>query len=56
LPNLEDYRQDANWLAKATDSVIGHWREKNARRRKTERTILAGNNFATSVDSDALDR
>lgn len=29
---LEELRKDARWLARATDCIVEHWREKNARR------------------------
>jgi len=32
LISLEDLRGDAKWLARATDTMIQHWRGKNARK------------------------
>jgi hypothetical protein len=32
LVNLEEHRSDPKWLARATDVILQHWREKNARK------------------------
>jgi hypothetical protein len=34
---LDKLRQDEHWLAKASDSIVKYWREKN--RRKTARRV-----------------
>ncbi len=33
---------DDNWLAKATDAVIKHWKQKNTKRTDTPRSDLLG--------------
>ncbi len=39
---LQNLRNDTRWLAKASDAIVNHWREKNAgRRAKVERQITA---------------
>ncbi len=39
---LQTFRSDARWLAKASDAIVMHWRNKNASRRiKTEATPVA---------------
>lgn len=32
---LDNLRRDEKWLARATDAVLGHWRQRNDRRRLT---------------------
>jgi len=32
--NLEALRDDEKWLARATDTISSHWREKNARKQQ----------------------
>src|SRR2546429_9525536 len=32
--NLEALRDDEKWLARATDTISNHWREKNARKQR----------------------
>ena len=32
--NLETLRGDEKWLARATDTISSHWREKNARKQQ----------------------
>jgi len=34
--DLETLRSDTRWLAKASDSVVKHWRGKNAGRRRPQ--------------------
>jgi hypothetical protein len=31
---IQELREDANWLSKATDTLRLHWKEKNSRRSK----------------------
>ena len=33
---LQELRNDAKWLARATDAMISHWRGKNARKAKRQ--------------------
>lgn len=44
--DLQNLRNDARWLAKASDAIVNHWRSKNAgRRRPSSRMaspVLAG--------------
>jgi hypothetical protein len=35
---LQELRTDPKWLARATDTMIKHWREKNARKTKKGET------------------
>jgi hypothetical protein len=32
---LEQYRRDEKWLARASDAIAAHWRERNARKPNT---------------------
>jgi len=32
LAALQELRSDSKWLARATDTVTGHWRQKNSRK------------------------
>ena len=34
---LEELRNDAKWLARATDTMIAHWRGKNGRKQNGEK-------------------
>ena len=43
--DLQNFRNDSRWLAKASDAVVHHWRAKNASRRpvtnRNSKPILA---------------
>ncbi|MEO7300538.1 MAG: hypothetical protein ABI042_18390 [Verrucomicrobiota bacterium] len=41
---LEELRSDAKWLARATDTMIAHWRGKNVRKNHSEKIILIAEN------------
>jgi hypothetical protein len=32
---LEQLRQDEKWLARASDAIAAHWRQRNSRKRPT---------------------
>lgn len=34
LVSLEELRNDRKWLARATETIVDHWRNKNARKAK----------------------
>ena len=36
--NLEEFRRDVKWLAKACDAISEHWKYRNHRNGKTERS------------------
>jgi hypothetical protein len=36
LASVEPLRADVKWLARATDTMLDHWRKKNARKTETE--------------------
>ena|SRR2546425_8597371 len=37
--SLEELRKDPKWLARATDTMIEHWRKKNARKVEFEEQL-----------------
>ena len=41
LVTLEPLRVDVKWLSRATDSMLDHWRKKNARKNETEPTATS---------------
>lgn len=41
---LEELRNDPKWLARATDAMIEHWREKNGRKSKNGERLLSQDN------------
>ena len=43
LVALLKHRNDPKWLARATDAISGHWREKNGRKYKTGHLISQRN-------------
>ncbi len=38
---LEELRKDAQWLARASDAIVKHWRDKNASRRAARPPITS---------------
>ena len=40
--DLQNFRNDPRWLAKASDAVVHHWRAKNASRRTNPNPLLVG--------------
>lgn len=46
---LEQLRHDQKWLARATDSLSGYWRERNSRKKSSSERAKSGRTAITQV-------
>ena len=51
---VEQHRHDAKWLARATDTVMEHWRFKNARAKENTGRLSPRDNVSNQVGKSVM--